>query len=152
MDIKVFDGGKAPEYKTSGAAGADCYAKLGNKKYDPMKDSLVSVADKTLRPGERALIPLGFAASVPEGWIGLILPRSGMSKKGIDCATGVIDPDYRGEVSACLINNSGDSYTVYNGDRVCQFVTFPAQQVPFIEVQALPQTERGGKGFGSTGV
>ena len=138
VKIKLFDGGKMPEYKTEMAACADCYARLPTPSI-------------TLLAGKRTLIPLGFAIELPEGFEAVIRPRSGLSKKGIDGAIGTIDADYRGEVAACLSNNSGADYTIYNLDRICQMKIQRAERFGFERVDELSGTERGSRGFGSTG-
>ena len=139
MKIKIFDGGKMPEYKTAGAVCADCYARLAG-------------AEITIPKGGRCLINLGFAIELPEGYEAVIRPRSGLSKRGIDIAQGTIDFDFRGEVMACVINNSGGDYTIYNGDRICQMKIQEARQFTFERVSELSDTERGTAGWGSTGV
>lgn len=137
--IKLIDGGKMPEYKTAGAAAADCYARI-------------PTGEITLLAGKRTLVPLGFAVELPEGFEAQIRPRSGLSKKGIDIAFGTGDADYRGELMACVINNSGEDYKIYNGDRICQMGIHEARQVRLITVDELSETERGKNGFGSTGL
>ena len=140
IKIKVFEGGKLPVYKTKGASCADCYARLEGK------DFIV------IFPNERELIPLGFALELPEGYEAVIRPRSGMMSKGIDEAIGTIDSDYRGEVRACIINNTTQRIKIYNGDRICQMKIQESQQFSFKVVDELSETERGVGGFGSTGV
>lgn len=140
IKIKVFEGGKLPVYKTKGASCADCYARLEGK------DFIV------IFPNERELIPLGFALELSEGYEAVIRPRSGMMSKGIDEAIGTIDSDYRGEVRACIINNTAQRIKIYNGDRICQMKIQESQQFSFKVVDELSETERGVGGFGSTGV
>lgn len=139
MNIKLFEGGKAPEYMTAGAACADCYARI-------------PTGEITLLAGKRMLVPLGFAIELPEGFKAVICPRSGQTKKGIDIAIGTIDSDYRGELIACVINDSGEDYKIFNGDRICQMGIQEARQVSFMTVAELSETERGAAGFGSTGI
>lgn len=140
IKIKVFEGGKLPVYKTKGASCADCYARLEGKDFT------------VIFPNERELIPLGFALELPEGYEAVIRPRSGMMSKGIDEAIGTIDSDYRGEVRACIINNTTQRIKIYNGDRICQMKIQESQQFNFKVVDELSETERGDGGFGSTGV
>ena len=140
IKIKVFEGGKLPVYKTKGASCADCYARLEGKDFT------------VIFPNERELIPLGFALELPEGYEAVIRPRSGMMSKGIDEAIGTIDSDYRGEVRACIINNTTQRIKIYNGDRICQMKIQESQQFNFKVVDELSETERGVGGFGSTGV
>ncbi|HIW15187.1 MAG: dUTP diphosphatase [Acutalibacteraceae bacterium] len=109
----------------------------------------------TLQPGERGMIPAGFALAVPEGWAGFLFARSGLgTRKGIALSNGVgvIDSDYRGEVCVGLCNFSGESYTISPGDRIAQLVVMPVWMGSFREVDSLEETVRGENGFGSTGV
>lgn len=138
IKIKKIEGGKLPEFKHKDDACADCHARL---------DSIVSV-----KPGERALIPLGFALGLDPSWEAVVRPRSGLTAKGIDNGIGTIDAGYRGEVKACLINNSGRPFTVSNGDRICQIAFRENPVIAFEEVETLNETERGTNGFGSTGI
>lgn len=138
VKIKIIDGGKLPEYKTEGAACADCYARL-------------SAPFISIPKGKRCLVNLGFAIEVPEGYEAVIRPRSGLSKTGIDVAIGTIDWDYRGEVKACVINNTDGDFDIHNEDRICQIKIQKAEQFEFEKVDTLSETERGEKGFGSTG-
>lgn len=139
IKIKLIGGGKMPERKTDGAVGFDCYARLGK-------------ACAVFEPTCRGLIPLGFAMELPEGYEAVIRPRSGLSKKGIDETIGTIDFDYRGEVMACVVNNSKEDFRVYDGDRICQIVIREVPKVKLIEVSELSKTERGEGGFGHTGI
>lgn len=138
VKIKLFEGGKAPQFKTEGAVCADCYARLES--------------DVVIPCGKRALIPLGFACGLPEGWELQIRPRSGLTSKGIDNGWGTGDWDYTGEYKACVINNSQEPFTVHNGDRVCQMAIREAPKVEFTFVDELNETKRGADGFGSTGI
>lgn len=140
VKFKLIGTGKLPQYKTKGAACCDCYARVEGKT------SIV------IPPNERVLVPLGFAMAIPEGYEAVIRPRSGLMRKGIDEQLGTIDSDYRGEVSACLVNNTTDSYEVYDGDRICQMKIQKAERLPFEVCEKLDKTERGEGGFGSTGL
>jgi dUTP pyrophosphatase len=126
-----------PEYKTKGAAGAD----------------LKSVLNLTLAPGAGHLISTGVSLAIPEGFVGLVFPRSGLASKGITLknSVGVIDSDYRGEIMVSLVNNSYETVEINKGDRIAQIVFLPVTQFPFISVDKLPETVRGTGGFGSTG-
>lgn len=137
--IKVFDGGKVPEYKHDDDACADCYARLAGSEI-------------TIPNGGRCLVALGFAIELPRGWEAVIRPRSGLSKRGIDNTIGTIDAGYRGEVMVCVVNNSGGDYTIYNHDRICQLKIQEARQFKFVPVEELSETDRGSGGFGSTGM
>lgn len=141
VKIKVLEGGRLPIYKTKGASCCDCYARIDN----PNKEVVIF-------PNERELIPLGFALELPEGYEAVIRPRSGMMSKGIDEAIGTIDSDYRGEVRACMINTTPQRVKIHDGDRICQMKIQESNQVHFVLVDELSETERGEGGFGSTGV
>ena len=146
IPIKLVEGGKLPVYKTMGAACCDCYARLNIKQGNEVLDYVV------LFPKERKMIPLGFAIELPEGYEAVIRPRSGLMKNGVDEMIGTIDSDYRGEIMACLVNNSNERIRIYNGDRICQMKIQVAEQFSFVTVDTLSETERGDGGFGSTGI
>ena len=97
VKIKIIAGGRLPEFKTEGAVCADCYARINCHSFEIPK-------------GKRAKIPLGFAIELPEGWEAVIRPRSSLTFVGIDNGIGTIDEDYRGEVSAEVINNSDEVF------------------------------------------
>jgi len=129
-----------PKFETSLAAGADLRAALDT--------------DMSLAPGERALVPTGFAMALPAGYEAQIRPRSGLAyKHGITCLNtpGTIDADYRGEVKVLLINHGSDAFTITRGERIAQMVIAPITQPDFIQVETLDDTARGAGGFGSTG-
>lgn len=98
-------------------------------------------------------IPLGLAVEIPKGYMGLLLPRSSMSKTPLRCANsiGVIDADYRGELSIAYENISCSDYMIFRGDRIAQLIIVPIAIVDVEEVQTLSETERGNGGYGSTG-
>lgn len=137
----VADGAVLPDYKTSGASGADVCAFL---------DEPVTIA-----PSQRAMIPTGLSFAIPAGYEIQVRPRSGLAaKNGITCLNtpGTIDSDYRGEVKVILINLGQEPFTVRNGDRIAQLVVAPVTRGAFRPVAALDETARGDGGFGSTGV
>ena len=139
IKIKRINNGKLPEYKTTGASGADCYARIDN--------AVVIKAKKT------ETIPLGFAVEIPDGYEMQIRPRSGLARKdGVKAVLGTIDSDYRGEVCAIIFNDSEKDFEVKDGDRIAQAVVAPVIQANWDVVESLTDTERGGGGFGSTGV
>lgn len=134
-------GARLPEYKTSGAAGADICAFL---------DTPVTIA-----AGCHALISTGLFFEIPEGYEIQVRPRSGLAaKNGVTVlnAPGTIDSDYRGEVCVILHNASDVPFTVQNGERIAQIVVAPVVQAVFSMVEKLSDTERGQGGFGSTGM
>ncbi|MBV8748981.1 MAG: dUTP diphosphatase [Candidatus Eremiobacteraeota bacterium] len=129
-----------PAYMSAGAAGADVVAAVA--------DELV------LAPGERALVPTGFALEVPEGFEVQVRPRSGLAlKHGVTLVNspGTIDSDYRGPVGVILVNLSSEPFVVRRGERIAQLIVAPVVQAAFREVAALGVSARGDGGFGSTG-
>ena len=128
-----------PSYAHAGDAGADLHA----------------AAELTLQPGERALVPTGIAMALPEGYVGLVHPRSGLAARhGISIvnAPGTIDAGYRGEVQVCLVNTDGtEAFTVHRGDRIAQLVVQRCETAAFVEAAELAESARGEGGYGSTG-
>jgi len=128
-----------PSYAHPGDAGAD----------------LCSAVDVTLQPGERALVPTGIAMALPEGYVALVHPRSGLaSRHGISIvnAPGTIDAGYRGEIQVCLVNTDPHQpFTVSRGDRIAQLVIQRFEGAAFVEAEDLPDSARGVGGYGSTG-
>ena len=98
-------------------------------------------------------IPLGVAVEIPKGCMGLLVPRSSMSKTPLRCANsvGIIDADYRGELSVAYENVSCNDYTIFRGDRIAQLIILPIVMADVVEVDELSETERGAGGYGSTG-
>ena len=139
IKIKLIAGGKLPEYKRSGDVCLDCYARINCNSF-------------TIHKGKRALIPLGFALELLPDYEAVIRPRSGLTLQGIDEAIGTIDENYRGEVQACLVNNSEEDFVVNDGDRICQMAIRHAPKVSFQIVDKLSETDRGEAGFGSSGI
>lgn len=129
-----------PSYMSHGAAGADVVAAVEH--------------DLVLAPGERAVVPTGFALEVPAGYEVQVRPRSGLAAKhGITClnSPGTIDSDYRGPVGVVLVNLGHEPFVVRRGERIAQLIVAPVVQAEFREVEALAGTLRGQGGFGSTG-
>ena len=132
-----------PERMSAGAAGFDLRAFL------PDGPALV------LEPGARAAVPTGLALAIPPGFEGQVRPRSGLAlRKGLSIpnAPGTIDADYRGEIRVLLVNLGTEPVTVEHGQRNTQLVVAPVAEVELEEADALPPTQRGTGGFGSTGV
>lgn len=137
---KLNDKAVLPTYGTEYAAGADLYACL---------DEAV-----TINPAETVMIKTGLAMEIPDGYAGLIYPRSGLaSKRGLAPANkvGVVDPDYRGEFMVALHNHSNQPATVEPGERIAQLVITPYITGEFELCDELSETVRGVGGFGSTG-
>jgi dUTP pyrophosphatase len=116
---------------------------------------LVACERLVIEPGERAVVGTGIAIAVPEGHAGLVVPRSGLAARhgiGIVNAPGLIDAGYRGEVRVVLVNTDREErFTVEPGMRIAQLVLVPVCAAQPVEVEALPETERGLAGFGSSG-
>lgn len=129
----------APAYARPGDAGAD----------------LTTTVDVDLAPGERRLVPTGIALALPEGYVGLVHPRSGLAARlglGIVNAPGTIDAGYRGEISVCLINLDPEHpIRLRRGDRIAQLLVQRVERVEFVSVERLPDSVRGVGGYGSTG-
>ena len=107
----------------------------------------------TLYPGMSYKFPTGLKMAIPEGYVGLIEPRSGLSfKKSIENGAGVIDSDYRGEIRIHLYNHGNDTVFFAEGDRIAQLLIQKHEVPTFTLVDSLDQTVRGEGGFGSTGV
>lgn len=137
----VSEGAVVPEYKTAGAAGCDVCAFIPEAV--------------TLEPGKRAIIPTGIFFEIPEGYEIQVRPRSGLAaKNGVTVLNtpGTIDSDYRGELKVILINLGEQNFVINNGDRIAQLIIAPVTQAKFNISDSLSETERGTKGFGSTGV
>lgn len=132
------EGLELPSYQTSGAAGMDVRA----------------AEDRTLQPGETALIPAGFAIAVPHGYEAQMRPRSGLAlKHGITLTNspGTIDSDYRGPVGIILTNLGHQPFFINRGDRIAQMVIAKVERAEWKLVETLDDTERGEGGFGSSG-
>lgn len=129
------------------------YARLGDAGMD-----LVAVESVLLRSsGEQASVATGLAIELPEGFAGLILPRSGLAARhGITVVNspGLIDSGYRGELKVILqkTHHVGTTFRIAPGDRIAQLVVLPLPAIEFIEAEELERTERGERGFGSTGI
>ncbi len=139
---KLFENATIPTYGTPFAAGADLYACIDEKT--------------DIAPGETKMVGTGIAMEIPEGYVGLVFARSGLAcKKGLAPANkvGVIDSDYRGEIKVALHNHniSGDALSVESGERIAQISIVPYLKAEFEECDSLEDTDRGEKGFGSTG-
>ena len=137
---KLNENAILPKYQTTGAAAMDIHACID--------------APITLQPGERRMIPTGFALAVPLGYEAQMRARSGLSiKHGIAMVNGVgtIDSDYRGEVGMLVINLGQEPFEITHGMRVAQMVIAKYERVAWDEVGELNETARGESGFGSTG-
>ncbi len=126
-------------------------ARRGDAGYDLVAAEACELAPR----GGRAQISTGLRVAIPEGYAGLVLPRSGLAAKhGVTCinAPGLIDSGYRGVVRVALVNlDPQDAYLVRVGDRIAQLVVVPVPSATFTVVTELPVSDRGDGGFGSTG-
>lgn len=129
-----------PGYATDHSAGMDIRAAVDG--------------EYTLKAGETALIPTGFAMALPEGFEAQVRPRSGLAIKhqvGILNSPGTIDADYRGEVKVILTNFGKEDFVIHRGDRIAQMIVAPYSRVIWEEQESLSETVRGAGGFGHTG-
>ena len=128
-----------PSYSHPGDAGAD----------------VRTTVDLVLAPGERALVPTGIALALPEGYVALIHPRSGLAARhGVSIVNtpGTVDAGYRGEIKVLLVNHDRvEPVELRRGDRIAQLVVQRFEQARFVEVDQLPESSRGEGGYGSTG-
>ena len=128
-----------PSYAKAGDAGADLATRI----------------DFTIKPGERMLVPTGISIALPNGYVALVHPRSGLAiKHGISMVNtpGTVDAGYRGELQVILINHVlTQPVSFKKGDRIAQLVIQKVERAQFVEVENLPGSERSADGFGSTG-
>jgi dUTP pyrophosphatase len=136
---RLRDDVSVPAYAHPGDAGLD-----------------LAAAERTrIEPGARAAVPTGLAVAVPDGWVGLVHPRSGLARRhGLTVANapGTIDAGYRGELVVLLVNLGADPVTVEAGDRIAQLLLQQVGHAEVVEVDTLDDTERGSGGFGSSGL
>jgi dUTP pyrophosphatase len=128
-----------PSYAHPGDAGAD----------------LMTTVDLSLAPGERALVPTGIALALPEGYVALVHPRSGLAARhglSIVNTPGTVDAGYRGEIKVLLINHDlHETIELRRGERIAQLLIQRVERATFVEVESLPESARGAGGYGSTG-
>ena len=128
-----------PSYAHPGDAGADLHTTI----------------DVTLAPGERARVPTGLSVALPDGYVALVHPRSGLAARhglSIVNTPGTVDAGYRGEIKVLLINHDPtEAVTLTRGDRIAQLVIQRFERARFVEVEVLPDSPRGAGGYGSTG-
>ena len=137
MKICCGKKGKIPQKATDGSAGYD----------------LFSAQDVDILPNSQATIETGIQLELPSGYFGQICGRSGLaSKNGIIIGGGVIDNDYRGEIKVILFNISHEMFQVKTGMKIAQLICLPFATLKIIEVECLSESERGAKGFGSSGI
>ena len=127
-----------PTYARAGDAGADLRASENG----------------AIPAGNRAIVPTGVSIALPDGYVGLVHPRSGLAAKhGITVLNtpGTIDSGYRGEIKVILLNTGVEDFVYERGERIAQLVLQKYEKAEFVSVEQLPQTERGEDGFGSSG-
>jgi dUTP pyrophosphatase len=140
IQVRRLDPGiPLPAYAHPGDAGAD----------------LSTAVDVRLEPGERALVPTGIGIALPEGYVALVHPRSGLAARcGVSIVNtpGTVDAGYRGEIKVMLINHDPrNAVELRRGDRIAQLVVQQVERARFVEVDELPASARGAGGHGSTG-
>ena len=142
MDVlikRLDESMRLPSYAKAGDAGADLATRI----------------DFTIQPGERMLVPTGISIALPNGYVALVHPRSGLAiKHGISMVNtpGTVDAGYRGELQVILINHDlTQPVSFKKGDRIAQLVIQKVERAQFVEVENLPGSERSADGFGSTG-
>jgi dUTP pyrophosphatase len=111
-------------------------------------------SEQVLAPGERVLVPTGFAIALPEGFEAQVRPRSGLALHSgivLPNAPGTIDADYRGEVKVILWNTGSEPFHIRRGERIAQLVVAPVVRPEFVSEASLEETDRGAGGFGHTG-
>lgn len=133
MQIKLIDfGGKVPKRFHPNDAGADVY----------------STINVEVKPHSVATIPLGFGIELPDGYMGIIMPRSGLSSEGLIAQLPPIDSGYKGEIHGVMQNSTNSSKFIWEGDRIAQLVILPIIIADFVKSEG---EQRGKQGFGSTG-
>jgi len=132
---KIHPAAKLPAYGHPGDAGLD----------------LFSCVDESLGPGEVKAIPTGLEMAIPEGYVGLIWDKSGLSLEAVHRLAGVVDAGYRGEVRVVLANLGRGTFKISQGMKIAQMLIQPVQSVRVVESATLEETSRGRGGFGSTG-
>jgi dUTP pyrophosphatase len=137
--LRVDEDVPVPSYAHPGDAGAD----------------LTSTVDVRLAPGERAMVPTGLRMALPDGYVALVHPRSGLAARcGVSIVNtpGTVDAGYRGEVKVLLVNlDPAQPVEIHRGDRIAQLVVQRVERARFVEVDRLPGSARGDGGYGSTG-
>jgi dUTP pyrophosphatase len=135
---RLRDDAVLPERAYSGDAGLD----------------LAACDRHELGPGERAVVGTGLAVAIPEGYAGFVQPRSGLAARhgiAVVNAPGLVDSGYRGEIRVVLLNTDrSDPFVVDPGMRIAQLVVLPVPELEVAEVEELPESERGVRGFGSS--
>ena len=141
VELKILNENCYPDYATPGSAGIDLKAA-----------SIIRAIE--IYPGDQELIRTGIAIHIKDpGYAGMIIPRSGLGKRGVVLGNlvGLIDSDYQGEIKVLLWNRGNDIVQIDHMDRIAQLVIVPVVQAQFEIVQEFEKSQRGSGGFGSTG-
>jgi dUTP pyrophosphatase len=139
MEIKIrkmTPNAKAPAYAHAGDAGMD----------------LFSCVEMTLAPGETRPVPTGIQMAIPQGYVGLVWDKSGISIMGVHRLAGVVDAGYRGEVRVVMVNLGTEPFEIKPGMKIAQMLIQPVEAPTIVESDSLDDTSRGAGGFGSTGL
>jgi dUTP pyrophosphatase len=139
MEIKIrkmTPNAKAPAYAHPGDAGMD----------------LFSCVEMTLAPGETRPVPTGIQMAIPQGYVGLVWDKSGISIMGVHRLAGVVDAGYRGEVRVVMVNLGTEPFEIKPGMKIAQMLIQPVEAPTIVESESLDDTSRGAGGFGSTGL
>ena len=132
---RIHEDAKLPLYQHKGDAGLDIFSSI----------------DCVLEKGEVKPISSGIKVAIPEGYVGLIWDKSGISLKGVHRLAGVVDSGYRGEVRVVMVNLGDEPFVIEKGMKIAQLLIQPINEVEVVEVEELEDTSRGEEGFGSTG-
>jgi len=138
MELKIqriHKDAKLPLYQHKGDAGLDIFSSI----------------DCVLEAGEVKPVPTGIRMAVPDGYVGLVWDKSGISLRGIHRLAGVIDSGYRGEVRVVMVNLGNEAFVIEKGMKIAQLLVQPVTEVKVVEAEELETTSRGEEGFGSTG-
>ena len=135
MKIKLFKNVQLPKRSHLPDCGLDCFMPEGFE----------------LKPSETKTIGLGIGIQVPEGFAGMLVPRSSIAEKGLIIQTSIIDPDYTGEIHLIITNCSNNVVNIEEKQRVCSLVIYNVLNVRLDVVNEFENTERGNQGLGSTG-
>lgn len=133
---KLSENAQIPTRASPGSVGYDLY----------------SIEDMHILPYQRGIVCTGIAATIPMGVYGRIAPRSGLAvKHGVQTGAGVIDPDYTGELKVILFNHGSEKFEIKKGDRIAQLILEKCETPLIDEVEEIKDTQRGTRGFGSSG-
>lgn len=132
---RIHNDAKLPSYGHKGDAGLDLFTSV----------------NAVIETGQILSVPTGIKVAIPEGHVGLIWDKSGVSLRGVHRLAGVIDSGYRGEIKVVLVNLGHQAYSLEKGMKIAQLIIQPVNTVTVMEVRNLGDTPRGEGGFGSTG-